>query len=93
MILRFCVRVLDTDLSPFALHRVALHVLSAFIMQQSAMCGFNNRVEISTFQGHGQPPEINDLAFLYLVAPRCKPFLALSTPLAKHVSKLRVSHV
>ena len=86
MILRFCVRALDTDLSPFALHRVALHVLSAFTMQQSAMCGFNNRVEISTFQGYGQPTEVNDLAFPYLIAPRCKPFLDISTPLAELVS-------
>lgn len=65
MILRFCVRVLETDLSPFALHTVALHVLSAFTMQQSAMCVFNNRVEIPTFQGYGQPTEANDSAFPY----------------------------
>lgn len=59
MFLRFCVWVLDTYLSPFALHRVALHVLPAFTMQQSSMCGFYNRVEIPKFQGYGQLAEVN----------------------------------
>jgi len=55
-------------------------------MQQSAMCGFNNGAEIPTFQGCGQPTEIYDFAFPYIIAPRCKPFLDIPTPFAKLVS-------
>lgn len=50
------------------------------------MCGFNNRVEISAFQGYGHPTELNGLAFPYLIWPTCKPFLDISTPLAKLLS-------
>lgn len=50
------------------------------------MRGFNNRVEIPTFQGYGHPTEVNDLAIQYLLSPTCKPFLDTSTPLAKLVN-------
>lgn len=91
MNLGFCVQVQDTDLYCFALHRVELHTLSPFAMQQYSMFGFKSSSRNAKYECYGQSTEVNDLTILYLAAAKGKPFLNINS--FNKAGKLRVSYI